>query len=168
MVEDDDIYLIRENNGLPEIAHLDNNADANEGMHERKDLADESIRLGIDGNGFVRIEPNEDIDITNDITKRSTSGDDFIRLSRSQIYLPVIANEKRGDKWKLRGGKRALFVRHRRVPGTFIRLSRNLADVESSRPNKRGMMWKFRAGKRSHWVMPVPPEETSYYFRARK
>ena len=155
-----DVYEVYGNNGFLGFAHLETNvatpvADNDDAMEEESD-----------DNEPILVELNHEDSIYKDIHKRSRYGDDFIRLSRSNVYMPPpTAGKRSGGMWKLRGGKRFSSGNGlRKRGGTFIRLSRSSLDEPLEEPHKR-IMWKFRAGKRSSHLSSG---DMWYYFRARK
>ena len=149
-----DVYEVYGNNGFLGFAHLESNP-------VFPILAEEEILEDTaDNDEPILVEINSEKQIHKVVNKKSNSGDDFIRLSRSDGMTPS-AGKRTPKMWKLRGGKRFSSGDGKdKRKDTFIRLSRNSIDYPIAEPNKR-MMWKFRAGKRGN-------QNIWYYFRARK
>lgn len=199
--DNNDVYEVYGNNGFIGLAHLEDNSITPSLGSE------EFLEYSPDNNEPIFIELDNMEGVYKDVNKRSRYGDDFIRLSRSDVKKdpaekedfirlsrsddlkrPPKRNdfirlsrsssvnrmlrldekrpaEKRGDMWKLRGGKRfSSGDRLNKRKETFIRLSRNSLEEPVLEPHKR-IMWKFRAGKRANHVSSG---DIWYYFRARK
>ena len=194
--DNNDVYEVYGNNGFIGLAHLEDSA-----ITPSLGIED-ALEDSPDNNEPIFIELDNMEGVYNDVNKRSRYGDDFIRLSRSDVKKDPAEKEdfirlsrsdakrndfirlsrsasvnrmlrldekrpaeKRGDMWKLRGGKRlSSGDRLNKRKETFIRLSRNSLDEPVLEPHKR-IMWKFRAGKRANHVSSG---DIWYYFRARK
>ena len=156
-----DVYEVYGNNGFLGFVHLE--TDAETPFAAKENYMDKEFH----DNEPILVELNNEYGIYKDINKRSRYGDDFIRLSRSDVFMPSVTAGKRDASrlWKLRGGKRFYNGNGiRKRGGTFIRLSRSSLDEPLEEPVKR-MMWKFRAGKRANHLSSG---DMWYYFRARK
>ena len=194
--DDNIVYEVYGNSGFIGLAHLEDSA-ITPSLGSEENLEDSS-----DNNEPIFIELDNMEGVYKDVNKRSRYGDDFIRLSRSNVKKDPAEKEdfirlsrsdamkndfirlsrsasvnrilrldekrpapKRGDMWKLRGGKRfSSGDRLNKRKETFIRLSRNSLDEPVLEPHKR-IMWKFRAGKRANHGLSG---DIWYYFRARK
>ena len=154
-------------NNEPIFIELDNMEGVYKDVNKRSRYGDDFIRLS---RSNVKKDPAEKEDFIR-LSRSDAKRNDFIRLSRSTSVNRILRldekrpKEKKGDMWKLRGGKRlSSGDRLNKRKETFIRLSRNSLDEPVLEPHKR-IMWKFRAGKRANHGLSG---DIWYYFRARK